>query len=173
MVSLRSLLVALFCTAGFAAAKYSGDGTAYSDDYEKDSTGFNACGFGDLGDKWEKYFCALPSNMFEGGHCGRCVRVCGADSCVVAKVVDACASCDYGDIDLSKRALKKSTGYEWDRKAVTWSFVSCDSGEEEESPKKSSKGKGKGKKSEDRKSKKKCKYGRWKKSGKCKKAKDV
>lgn len=28
-------------------------------------------------------FCALPSNMFEGGHCGRCVRVCGADSCVV------------------------------------------------------------------------------------------
>jgi len=36
-----------------------------------------------------------------------------------AKVVDACASCDYGDIDLSKRALKKSTGYEWDRKAVT------------------------------------------------------
>ena len=45
----------------------------------------------------------------------------------------------------------------------SWSFVSCDGGEEEEAPKKKSKGKGKGKKSEDRKSKKKCKYGRWKK----------
>lgn len=28
-------------------------------------------------------YCALPSSMFEGGHCGRCVRVCGADSCVI------------------------------------------------------------------------------------------
>lgn len=109
------------------------DGTAYSGDYEKDNTGRNACGFGDLADKWEKCecpspavmyrasrrrllrdggdqithaaaarrrwlrftryaptalspaadYCALPSNMFENGHCGRCVRVCGADSCVV------------------------------------------------------------------------------------------
>ena len=67
----------------------------------------------------EKYYCAVPEGMFEKGNCGKCAKVCGADGCVLAKVVDACASCSYGDIDLSKRALKDATGFEWDRKAVT------------------------------------------------------
>ncbi len=67
----------------------------------------------------EKYYCAVPQGMFKKSKCGECAKVCGADGCVLAKVVDACASCDYGDIDLSKRALKDATGFEWDRKAVT------------------------------------------------------
>lgn len=37
------------------------DGTAYSGDYEKDNTGFNACGFGDLSDQWEKCECRAPA----------------------------------------------------------------------------------------------------------------
>lgn len=138
-----------------------------SGDGEKDATGRNACGFGGLSSKWERYYCALPSSMYDRGDCGQCAKVCGARGCVTVKVrtpsggaacysggtasaptespaappcvlmdppahpplacqvVDECASCSYGDIDLSTAALKKATGYSWDRKGVTWSITSC------------------------------------------------
>lgn len=51
--------------------------------------------------------------------CGQCVEVCGGAGCVKVKVVDSCASCSHGDIDLSTDALDACTGYNWDRKPVS------------------------------------------------------
>ena len=34
-------------------------------------------------------------------------------------------SCSHGDIDLSTDALEAATGFDWDRKPVTWSFCGC------------------------------------------------
>ena len=95
------------------------------------------------------------------------MKVCGSDGCTVAKVVDACASCGHGDIDLSKRALKEATGFEWDRKRVSWEFVSCsDSGSGSGPSKPSKKCKGKTCKVS-----KKCKSGR--KGKKCRKGRNL
>ena len=69
-----------------------------------------------------------------------------------AQIVDACASCSHGDIDLSTAALKKATGYAWDRKSVTWTITSCggddegDYQQEEERPRRRRGGKRRGKK---------------------------
>ena len=98
-------------------------------DGEKDATGRNACDFDSLGSKWEKYYAALPEGQFDSSDCGKCVKVCGEEACVTVKVVDACASCSNGDIDLSTAALKKATGYSWDRKPVEWSFTGCGGGD--------------------------------------------
>jgi hypothetical protein len=37
-------------------------------------------------------------------------------------VIDTCAGsgCPCGNVDFSKAALKAVTGYEWDRKPITW-----------------------------------------------------
>jgi hypothetical protein len=74
-------------------------------------------------------YAALPSGCgSRSGGCGECAEVCGAKGCVVVKVIDTCASCSCGDIDLSTDALKASTGYSWDRKHVTWKWTSCSGG---------------------------------------------
>ena len=50
-------------------------------DYQKDDTGFNACGFGRLPDRWEKYYGALPVSQFRASeHCGKCIRVRGTQA---------------------------------------------------------------------------------------------
>jgi hypothetical protein len=46
------LSLAILLGLALTAAAYEGDGTAYSGDGEKDNTGFNACGFGSIGDHW-------------------------------------------------------------------------------------------------------------------------
>lgn len=51
---------------------------------------------------------------------------------MVVKVVDACASCSEGDIDLSTAALKKASGFSWDRTSVSWSFCGCGEGDDAE-----------------------------------------
>lgn len=38
------------------------------------------------------------------------------------------AAADRRDIDLSKPALKESTGYSWDRKTIEWEWTSCSGG---------------------------------------------
>lgn len=129
--TLAAALLALACVAG-TCAYTEGDGTAYSGDYEKDETGFNSCQFGELEDRWEKYYAALPSHTFSKGMCGRCIRVQGTESdapgtWVKLMVVDECASCKGdGDVDMSKRGLQDATGYTWDRKRIKWKFTRCE-----------------------------------------------
>lgn len=133
---IAAALFALLALAPSAEAKYKGMGTAYSGAYKKDLTGFNSCQFGFLGDTWETYYAALPSNCFEhGSHCGECIRARGTESdapgkWVKVKIVDECASCTephkWNGVDFSIPALKAITGYEWDRKGIEWEWTSCD-----------------------------------------------
>ncbi|KAL4860132.1 hypothetical protein ACK3TF_000335 [Chlorella vulgaris] len=126
-----ALCCALMAIAATTAMAYSGDGTAYSGCGEQDKTGKNSCGFSrdELSGDWNCMYAALPSGCgSQSGGCGECVEVCGAKGCAVVKVIDTCASCSCGDIDLSTDALKASTGYSWDRKHVTWKWTSCSGG---------------------------------------------
>lgn len=123
----------MLCVASFTSAevtKYHGDGTAYSGDYQKDDTGFNACQFGELDDRYEKYYGALASERFDMKDCGKCVEIIGTEADapgdrVIIMIVDECAGCDRDDVDMSKRALRESTGYSWDRKRIEWKYVDC------------------------------------------------
>ncbi|KAL4447876.1 hypothetical protein ABPG75_005095 [Micractinium tetrahymenae] len=119
---LRSLLASLLLALG--ANAYSGDGTAYGN---AGGRGSGACEINENIGKFETYYASVNSRQFSRSMCGKCVRVSGAAGSVVAMVVDACDGCSSGDIDLSSNALKKATGYSWDRKPVSWSFTSCGS----------------------------------------------
>jgi len=123
--------------SGARAASHSGFGTAYSDAYEIDKTGFNACQFNSkkLGKKWNVFYAALNEADWddggaekENGVCGKCIRACGDAGCVVTMIVDLCPgwACDRGNVDFSMPALEAATGFEWDRKPITWDFVDCD-----------------------------------------------
>lgn len=124
--------VALASLVALCRGFNEGDGTAYSGDYDKDATGFNSCQFGKLNDYFERYYCALPSHVFDRKHhCGRCIKVRGTEGDSPGKwvklmIVDECASCEGdGDVDMSVRGLKESTGYGWDRKRIEWAYTSC------------------------------------------------
>ncbi|KAL4422941.1 hypothetical protein ABPG75_009138 [Micractinium tetrahymenae] len=128
MASRIVMLALLGCFA--LAHAYEGDGTAYSAAYDKDATGFNACGFGKLSDRFEKYYGAMNRAQF-GGSCGKCVRVRGTESGATGKelvvmIVDECPECKHGDIDFSTEALQAITGFSWDRKGISWDWTSCD-----------------------------------------------
>lgn len=126
-----------------AANQFQGRGTAYSGPNDKDATGFNACGFGDLGSHWERFYGAMNSAQFGGDVCGKCVRVRGIDSgasgkSFLVKITDECPTCGHGDVDFSTTALEAITGFSWDRKRISWEFADCDGatdaqGEEHES----------------------------------------
>ena len=73
--------------------------------YDKDSTGFNACGFGRLEDYFERMFAAMNYLQFDGT-CGRCIKVQGTDSGAsgkwyTVKIIDNCPTCNRGDVDFS------------------------------------------------------------------------
>ncbi|KAI7842252.1 hypothetical protein COHA_003893 [Chlorella ohadii] len=114
------------------AMAYSGEATAYSGESrpgDKDATGRNACGFGDLGSKWETWYAAMNSAQF-GGSCGRCIRARGTERPAsgkwhVVKIVDMCPSCSHGDVDFSTTAFEAITGLEWDRKSIEWEWTDC------------------------------------------------
>lgn len=130
---MRVLLFLAACLISTACAFNEGDGTAYSGTGHKDDTGFNSCQFGKLSDRWERFYAALPSQVFDRDRdCGKCIRVRGTEhdsprKWVKLVVVDECASCPGdGDVDMSTSGLKKATGYSWDRKRVEWEFTECD-----------------------------------------------
>ena len=69
--------------------------------------GFNACQFGRQSPYFETYFAAMNMDQFDGS-CGRCVAVRGTGrratgKTVIVKIVDACATCDYGDLDFTSK----------------------------------------------------------------------
>ncbi|EFN56727.1 hypothetical protein CHLNCDRAFT_51499 [Chlorella variabilis] len=121
----RSILAGLVLLVATVDA-YSGVGTAYGRDGGR---GSGACGIGGNLGHWENYYAAMNGAQY-GGSCGKCLKVCGAGGCTVVMVVDMCPSqyCGHGSVDMSSRALKESTGYDWDRKPISWSFTSCGGG---------------------------------------------
>ena len=79
------------------------------------------------------------------GSSGKCALVHGARGSIVVMIVDECPGCSHGDLDLSSEGLQATTGYAWDRKPISWSFVPCSSGGSSVSSRKSGhKHKGKG-----------------------------
>ncbi|PRW60471.1 Trafficking particle complex subunit 5 [Chlorella sorokiniana] len=122
------LCLGLLCLASSALA-FKGEGTAYSGPGDKDATGKNACGFGDLGSKFETWYAAMNSQQFDGS-CGRCIKARGTERPVsgkwhVVKIVDMCPSCSHGDVDFSSTAFKAITGLAWDRKSIEWEWTDC------------------------------------------------
>lgn len=53
--------------------------TAAAGAYDKDATGFNSCQFGKLDDRWERYYAARPSQLFDRSECGKCIRARGTE----------------------------------------------------------------------------------------------
>ena len=109
-----------------------------------DATGQNMCEFSnsDLDDKWRVYYGAMNQADWNkaGGMdvCGKCIAVRGVPGdvngghkieTVIVKIVDQCPdwACDPGNVDFSTTALEAITGYDWDKKKITWDFVDCDS----------------------------------------------
>jgi pyruvate/2-oxoglutarate dehydrogenase complex dihydrolipoamide acyltransferase (E2) component len=146
MSPLRTLAV-LACLLGAAsAAGHSGVGTAYGGPHDMDATGQNMCEYNpsSLDDKWQVYYAAMNEQDWDAaggldGVCGRCIAVRGVEGetasghdikTVVVKIVDQCPSwaCEKGSVDFSSTALEAITGYDWDKKAITWDYVDCDTG---------------------------------------------
>lgn len=75
------------------------------------------------------YYAALNEGDFKkmGRPCGKCATVKGARGTVKVKIVDICPKkyCKSGHIDLSSPALKKATGYSWDKKPVKFTIGKC------------------------------------------------
>lgn len=95
-------------------------------------TGKNACQFNPkkISKKWNRYYAAMNERDFKkaGRPCGSCVKAKGATGKIVyAKVVDICPKkyCKSGHVDFSTVALKKITGYSWDKKPIQWKWSSC------------------------------------------------
>jgi expansin (peptidoglycan-binding protein) len=118
----------------------TGDGTAYSGTNEIDKTGKNACQFNArrLPSRWRKFYAALNERDWrasgtrrgKSNACGKCLKIKGKKGQVIVKVVDlcpnwACPKKTGHSVDLSKAALKKATGYSWDRKKISWKFTKC------------------------------------------------
>jgi hypothetical protein len=111
-----------------------------------DATGQNMCEFNPtaLPARWQVFYAAMNEADWDryGGKsaiCGRCLAVRGVQGSVAAgfqiktvyvKIVDQCPSwaCKQGNVDFSIAALDAITGYEWDKKAITWDFAPCPSG---------------------------------------------
>jgi hypothetical protein len=74
-----------------------------------------------------QYFAAMNVNQYDAGICGTCIRVNFKGKSVVVPVIDRCAGCTYGMIDISQKAFTDLDG------ALTagvldtsWEKVNCD-----------------------------------------------
>lgn len=121
---------------------HSGMGTAYSGPFRMDKTGKNACQFNakKMPVRWQKYYAAMNEadwkRLGKKFICGKCLEVKGvkghttrghAIKPIYVKVVDLCPSwaCKKGNVDFSTLALKKITGYSWDKKKISWRIATC------------------------------------------------
>ena len=105
-----------------------------------DKTGKNACQFNArrLPKRWRRFYAALNARDWRaagtrGGKssaCGKCLEIRGQRGKITVMVVDlcpdwACPKQTGHSVDLSTDALKKATGYSWDRKKISWKYVAC------------------------------------------------
>jgi expansin (peptidoglycan-binding protein) len=131
MIAIKFLLVALAIFVVAVQSVQARVATAYSGAGQMNRTGRNACGFNPrkLSKKWNTYYAALNERDFKkmGRPCGKCLKVKGRKGTVTVKIVDICPSkyCKRGHVDLSSPALKKATGYSWDKKPVKFSVTGC------------------------------------------------
>lgn len=75
------------------------------------------------------YFAAVP-NWGKGEYCGLCLSITYQSKTIVATVIDNCASCGSGQVDLSPSAgaalgMGTGTGQTENPTGVTWKSVAC------------------------------------------------
>ncbi|PVU93501.1 hypothetical protein BB561_003255 [Smittium simulii] len=115
----------------FSTSKvYTGDGTYYDP-----GVGIGACGNLNNNDQ-----AVVAMNTFQYGAtpnpnnapiCGKCVKITatgpGANKnvSVIAKVVDRCPVCKFGDVDMSESVFLKISPLAKGRIPISWSFVNC------------------------------------------------
>ncbi|ORX86944.1 hypothetical protein K493DRAFT_193781, partial [Basidiobolus meristosporus CBS 931.73] len=56
----------------------------------------------------------------EAEMCNQCVKVTGPEGSVVVKIVDLCATCSPGDVDLTEAAFEKISEISKGRVEITW-----------------------------------------------------
>ncbi|EHK18420.1 expansin-like protein [Trichoderma virens Gv29-8] len=86
------------------------------------NTGLGACGFFNND---EEYVVAVSAALFDSQSvCGRSISVNFNGRSVNAQVVDRCAGCAFGDVDLSPRAFSDLTGsLDAGRVQGSWDFI--------------------------------------------------
>ncbi|CAG8641109.1 14047_t:CDS:2 [Ambispora leptoticha] len=57
--------------------------------------------------------------------CGRCVRIVGPLGSIKVRIVDRCADCAWGNIDLSPLAFSNIAESAEGRVSMIWSYVKC------------------------------------------------
>ena len=69
---------------------------------------------------------ALNSLQWEAkANCGSCVEIKGSRGIQVARVVDLCPECAYGDLDMSKELFPLIDSVEKGRVKVEWKWTPC------------------------------------------------
>lgn len=126
---LSMLIIVLLIALSVKGQDFTGDATAYGDDFQ----GGN-CGFTSLSPYAQKYFAALNNEQFDRfSHCGQCAEVeCTSPVCqgkprVIVQFTNRCPECKHGDIDFSNTAFQELTGSSPSRLRISWRFVQCPS----------------------------------------------
>jgi expansin (peptidoglycan-binding protein) len=60
------------------------------------------------------------------GVCGECVAVTGPNGSVTVRIVDECADCETGHLDLSQQAFAQIADVSAGNVAISWQVVACD-----------------------------------------------
>ncbi|KAJ2707255.1 hypothetical protein FB645_000932 [Coemansia sp. IMI 203386] len=58
-------------------------------------------------------------------YCGKCAKVVGDKGTAVVKIIDACETCDYGALDVSKSAYDIITNDNAKEIDITWTWTDC------------------------------------------------
>ncbi|TGJ78492.1 hypothetical protein E0Z10_g10273 [Xylaria hypoxylon] len=111
MLSLTNLIIALGLAVG-PALSYSGDMTYYY-------PGLGYCGQTN-GDN-DEVVALSPGDV--SGKCGKMIRITHDGKTATAKVVDKCAGCAAGAIDVSPVVFDKLANRDQGRVKVTWEFI--------------------------------------------------
>lgn len=95
---------------------YEGEGTWYYGD------GTGNCLFEESEDSM---FAALNNSQYGNAeYCGAYIRVRGPQGTVMVQIVDRCADCPYGNVDLSRTAFSQIAELSQGRVDIEWQFVS-------------------------------------------------
>jgi len=114
--------------------QYSGEGTyhpVYDDNvgvYSPNplSDPYAHCGLASIMARGNLYVAALNTAQYgAAAYCGACALVTGPRGSVQVRIVDECATCAYGDLDLSRWAFAKIANVIDGRVSITWKFSPC------------------------------------------------
>jgi len=128
-------VVALACAANAVVCKYgvtsSGDGTYHP--YYDEQVGVGNpltdnvhCALSSTYVNNQLRVAALNTAQYNGGaNCGRCAQVTGPLGTIQVRIIDECATCASGDLDLSRWAFSQIANVIDGRVPITWRYAPC------------------------------------------------